>query len=479
MKPRLWLSRCLTIVLGGMLLLLGSGLAQAEVTFLTQGRSNRLIVFVDPLWGEPGAAFRPMSGAPGWPDLMASDRQRLSGSAPLAAYDTAVLTFGKAEGTPRTIPQVASKALGELKTAGLTEHYASISFVAYSTGGLVLESMLIQAAISRASPLVDKTAAVLMVSVPADGPAAVAFIKALGAHAPIGAGVGSVETDIFLQGLASLWHELLQNRSAHQQLGVYCLHETKPTFGIAVQPGQYVEADCDGGVTTVEADHETVVRPASREAPQYVWMRERLAAHFGRLAADANIDSAAASAETVAPDETPAAPAQPAATNQASAATPAAPAPAPESVAPAAPPVADPVVTGTVHPLPQAPVPPAGSVALAAPAPSQRHAGVAPVIRPLAGDWTFAIRGEDCNLPEQLWVVRIRRGTLESDDWSSLIGPDGSFEVHGEGFCSTVSIEGKVQGARGAGWYAYENPCAGLYCRAPFRMTHRRKPATQ
>jgi hypothetical protein len=543
-----------------LVLLMGTAFAAADsgpatLKYYVRGKSNRVIVFVDGLSSDPDKTFRWGQGIPSWPELMAADTTAEKQQLPLSRYDLAALSFTNEGGSQRSIPQLATKALAELKSKGLLDGYESISFVGYSAGGLVLKSMLIQASIAGSSPLTAKTKTVFLLSVPAQGKAAAEFLTQLGTQRPLVQSVTGKDAGVFLQGLESLWSEFLATRGPTRPLKIYCLRETEPTYGSAVKPGQYATEGCDESSEQSGTDHTTIAKPGSREAGTYRWVEAKLASYFQRFPSDpgkakvppvsaaatsvvASNDPATTASTKPAATPAPAAPAKVAATP-----TPApvpAPAPAPAKVAAVAQPATAPVppstaaaatsvaastpapaTTNTTKPLPATapsttvtprassltplvpiipapsePAPPPRSRVAAiadpaagpAPAPAVRAVAALPLVRPaprrpappplqsagpVPGNWTFSLKGQDCNLPEQLWVVSVRDRKIRSDNWRANISSDGKFVSQRTSSCATELVRGTISGKRGSGWYLYADPCNAMYCRVKFKMTWR------
>lgn len=489
--------------------------SHSDLQFVTRGKSNRIVIFVDGLSSDPAKTFRWGQGVPSWPELMAADTTAEHQQLPLARYDTALLSFAGAAQDKQSIPQLATSALAEIKNKGILENYDGITFVAYSAGGLVLKSMLIQGSIAGAKSLSTKTKVVFLLSVPAQGKAAAGFLTALIAKQPLVANIGAMDVPVFLQGLESLWAEHLSSRGPTRPLKIYCLHETEATYGTPVQAGQYSADGCDDSGELAGTDHSTIAKPGSRDAAAYKWVKTHLADYFQRFPADAgkakagpqiavaDIPTASTSkgstslstgSVSVAPLPSAAAPPTPAAKAQPKPALP----PAPAIIAAPPSPKVEPKTVVADNQPPKPNPPPAASTAFSPVAPSstepeprvpsadaqvsqaRRRAKERPPVTyaetspAKSGNWTLHVTGSDCNLAAQLWVVKVADHRVRSDNWDAKIGRDGKFEVHKANSCSTELVRGDIAGKLGSGWYMYSDPCAQIYCRAKFKMTWRR-----
>lgn len=482
-----------------------AGLARADLHFVTKGQSNRIIIFLDALQSEPTKSFRWGEGVASWPELMAKDEAGEAAQLPLARYDSALLSFGGASRDRATVPQLATRALAELKSRGVVESYQSIIFVAQGAGGLVLKSMLVQSTIAGTASLSAKTKVVFLLSVPAEGRPAASFLATLLQNQALAVDFGTIDIGLFLQGLDSLWSEYLARRSATRRLEIYCRSETDASFGQKVAAGQYTTGGCDDNGQEPGTDHDSIARPASREAGMYVWVRHHIADYFQRFPSDpgkAAPPPAVVAAATVKSGEgqTIAIPAVPTSPAMAPAA-PVVAAPVAAAVPPPVPPPAsaEPSPAAVLAQTPSAgdftPVAPAGQTVpsgqaslkqSSAPA-AGRHTDTAPSASarttapaPHAlrnGEWTFALRDTSCNLKSQLWVVQLRDRHLTSSEWDTRISPDGHFTINAPAHCGRETVQGQVSGTYGSGWYIYSDQCLSIYCKSRFTLTWRRPAA--
>lgn len=456
--------------------------ASAELRFVTRGKSSRIIIFLDGLQSDPAKSFRWGEGVGSWPELMAGDSAPDGKQWPLSRYDTAVLSFAGSAADRISVPQLATKGLADLRAKGVVDGYDTIIFIAHGAGGLVLKSMLVQSAVAGSSSLAAKTRVAFLLSVPAEGKPAANFMAALAQNQSLAVSFGTVDVATFLQGLESLWSEYLSRRTPVRRLEVYCRSETEVSFGVKIAAGQYTTEGCDDNGQETGTDHNSIARPASREAGVYRWVRTQLADYFQRFPPDggkvkppivvASAEGAARAVpestegpplplKTVAPPppppvELPKVAAAAPATDLSPVETPSAPAfpavPAP-AVTPSPPPVSG---TAPEHPR------------------FTRAAPPAVLTRPArTGDWTFALKGADCNLTSQLWVVQVRDRKLTSDAWNAKLAQDGKFAITKSSACATELVRGKVAGTLGVGWYLYADPCNAIYCRTKFKMTWR------
>jgi hypothetical protein len=458
--------------------------ARAELHYVTRGQSNRIVIFVDALRSDPGKFFRWGEGVASWPELMAGDSAVDSSQLPLARYDSAVLSFGGGAEDRASVPQLATRALSDLKAKGAVEGYQSIIFVAHGAGGLVLKSMLVQSSNAGAASLAAKTKVVFLLSVPAEGRAAATFLTTLAQNQGLAVDFGSVDVSVFLQGLDTLWSEYLARRSAIRRLEIYCRSETDPSFGLKVAAGQYTTGGCDDTGQETGTDHNSIAKPASRDSTVYKWVRHHLADYFQRFPSDpgkAPEPAPVASAEGVTTN-IPVVP-PPATLPAAAAATlPEAPPPARPAAASASAVAAANQPANDLIPVAPASQSATGATAgkgaagstLARTGRTPRNLPPIALARPLrGGDWTFALKDSNCNLNTQLWVVQLHDRHLTSESWDTRIASDGRFTINAPAHCGTEAVRGQVSGIYGSGWYNFSDQCLQIYCRTKFTLTWR------
>ena len=443
-----------------------AGSAQAGLSFVTHGKSNRIIIFIDGLQSDPAKSFRWGDGVGSWPELMAGDLTAENKQLPLARYDTAILSFDGASAGRATIPQLATRGLAELNAKSVIEGYSAIAFVAHGAGGLVLKSMIVQSALTGTASLAAKTRVVFLLSVPAEGPSAANFLAALAQNQSLAVNFGTTDVAVFLQGLGSLWSEFLSRRGPTRRLEVYCRTETEASFGLKVASGQYTTEGCDDSGQEAGTDHNSIARPASRDAGIYRWVRRHLADYFERFPSDpgkakSSLQVATAEGSTTTPAMPSAPPAATSATSTVAEASP-------------VPPVSNDLSptdsTGSIASAPPMAITPSPASSTAR---SARSGGRPFVGSPRSGNWTFSLKGADCNLTQQLWVVRLHERELTSDSWNVRLAGDGKFTINNSSACGTELVRGRVAGTVGSGWYLYADPCHAIYCRTRFKMTWR------
>lgn len=204
---------------------------------------------------------------------MSNDNEQVRGQPSLSEYSTAWLGYPANRSDALAAPQVATNLLRDMTDAGVFERYSQIFFVSHSLGGIITRQMIVAAAVAQ-TPLANKVAGVFLIASPSSGAPAANFISAL----PRAVG-GRIVVDLksvdnsYLISLQGFWHDYLRRNV----VPTYCAHETQPVLGLLVVPQVYTDAFCSENPFAANANHLNIVKPNSRDAETYKWVRGRLA----------------------------------------------------------------------------------------------------------------------------------------------------------------------------------------------------------
>jgi pimeloyl-ACP methyl ester carboxylesterase len=242
-----------------------------------QGTSGKLIIFIHGLWGDPLASFATNSSV-SWLDLMKDDRESRQGGAALATYSTATLQFPAGPEGNLSIPQIVAFLRTDMLLAGVHKDYREIYFIAHSLGGLVIKELLLSTRTEDEKILHDRTKAIFLIATPASGSEAVKLfpqlLRALGGRLTVD--LRPIMENAYLEGLQDRWDNFLGAHPRGRRPAVFCAYETKPIYGYLVVSRQFTEPFCDGQKQPFVEDHISIVKPSSRNARMYAWVRDRL-----------------------------------------------------------------------------------------------------------------------------------------------------------------------------------------------------------
>src|SRR5215475_9937403 len=74
-------------------LLLSGTKADADFTFIHKGNSDKVIIFIHGLWGDPKTSFAADGSPHSWPELIANDKRAMRAGPPLSEYTVGALGY--------------------------------------------------------------------------------------------------------------------------------------------------------------------------------------------------------------------------------------------------------------------------------------------------------------------------------------------------------------------------------------------------
>lgn len=231
--------------------------------------SQKLIVFVHGVFGDPSVAWTNRSGV-SWPeDFIKQDKQFQGFTVATYRYDSPYLQ------RTSSINEIAGRMLRQLEDEGVFEKYKEIYFIAHSMGGLVVKRVLVDLNRPNQTAKLRKVKAVLYISTPAQG-ADMAEVGSWLSVNPQLRDMRPADFNTFLQTLEDQWQNLLRDRGSERFPQSFCAHETKPTHGIIIVSRVYASTFCDQNSFAVDEDHANITKPGSVESDIYVWARARI-----------------------------------------------------------------------------------------------------------------------------------------------------------------------------------------------------------
>jgi Putative serine esterase (DUF676) len=264
-----------------LLCFVSSSIAHAEFQFIQRGTSDKLVIFVHGLWGDPIESFKADGANLSWPELMATDLSPV-GRESLSAFGIGALGFPASSGDTLSTPEIVTRLESDLKDAKVFDNYRYIFFVSHSLGGIVVKRMLLSSSLAG-GPLANKTAAVFLIATPSQGAPAANLVKSLPAallpfsHRLV-LDLTTIDANSFLQTLSNDWANFM--RAHPDRYRVYCAYETQPYLTLHVVPLQYSDHNCTENPLPENANHFTIVKPPNVEHSIYIWVRNRIDEYF-------------------------------------------------------------------------------------------------------------------------------------------------------------------------------------------------------
>lgn len=233
--------------------------------------TEKLVIFVHGFGSDGKSAWTSTRTRAYWPELVAADSDFADSAVLLANYSSPVLRGAG------TIEQAALALGTAIEDEKIYTRFSHISFVAHSTGGLLVRRMLVRLLNKGDSPAVRRVAVVFFFATPTSGGPISELVAWLSAN-PQTKDLDPSETNTFLQALDNDWEDLLRRRA--QQTAnrpfVYCAYEIQNTQVGAIVPRIYSKTPCDEAPLPFNRDHVTLVKPDNVQDAVYRWTKTRL-----------------------------------------------------------------------------------------------------------------------------------------------------------------------------------------------------------
>ncbi|SFT21966.1 hypothetical protein [Methylobacterium sp. yr668] len=247
----------------------------ATINYLSQNRSNKIIVFLHGIFGDSMSTFT--NGTTSWSSLVIDDRASSNGIPKLGAFDIASVQYDGGMNSRLSIQEIAIQLRSDLESSGvLGPRYNQVFVVAHSMGGLIIKRFISDMALTD-DKFLRKMAAVFLISTPSQGAEAANFVNSLPVvfkDNRLLADMKTVDANTFLQLVDDQW-TLLMTRRAAEMPKVFCMYETQsvPWTKVVVVPRIYANTRCSGPHRAENRDHISIVKPTGPDDPVYLWVR--------------------------------------------------------------------------------------------------------------------------------------------------------------------------------------------------------------
>src|SRR5258707_1389788 len=213
--------------------------------------ADTVIVFVHGISGDRKTTWTSDNGAY-WPDLLTQDRTFDGANIYVYQYQTSIL------GRALSIDELAENLRLYLDTTGVASH-KRIIFLAHSMGGLVTRAYILK----YQRRIAERTAFIYFYSTPTTG-SELASVMTLVSRNPHLGDMKVQTPDGYLGNLQRQWLD------AELSIPSYCAYERRPTYGIQVVTQGSASNLCTKRLDPIEADHITIVKPASEHDTSYL-----------------------------------------------------------------------------------------------------------------------------------------------------------------------------------------------------------------
>lgn len=239
--------------------------------FKKSNDNDKVIVFIHGVLGNHQGTWTNSQTGSSWPDLIKDDPD-------LAGFNVfTVGYFSPPIGRASNIEELATRIVDQLDRKGIFEEHGEVFFIAHSMGGLITKRMLVGINTPLQSEKLRQVKSVFFFSTPSQG-AKVADLAVWLSKNPQFGDMRPADLNTFLQGLENQWQALLRERERLEEKYpiAFCAYETQGTGPATVVNRLYAATRCDEAPYPIDLDHFELVKPVSREADSYDWVKARL-----------------------------------------------------------------------------------------------------------------------------------------------------------------------------------------------------------
>ncbi len=253
-------------------------------------QSDRAIVFIHGLFGDPITTFTAKNSPHSWGELIADDNDAvgLAAGPTLNEYAVYAVDYTSLFAKPGISVQEAAVAVRNiLVNNGIFQRYNQIIIVTHSLGGIITKRLILEFKARDQKKYIDRISAVFFLAVPSQG-ASLANLSDLELSKLMARMFGlnyRIVTDLqprtvntFLDALEADWVEFLVSRERNSHFPVvYCAYETDPVaLSTIVVNSIFASTRCSGSAEAIARDHLGIVKPVDRADYIYGWVKHRI-----------------------------------------------------------------------------------------------------------------------------------------------------------------------------------------------------------
>jgi pimeloyl-ACP methyl ester carboxylesterase len=229
-----------------------AALAEPPSKYIRNEGSDTALVFIHGVLGDAISTWT--NGDAYWPELLTKDHD-------FDGTDIFILSYPTNLWSTASINELAAMAQLTLNGMGVTNR-SNLIFVVHSMGGLILRQYLL-----THRDVAAKTKFAYFFSTPTEGSQVAAFASFI-LTTPQIRGMQPIKSTDDLANTIRDWI------NSGIQVSSYCAYELLPTFGKIVVPFQSASNLCNQRIYPIQADHQSIVKPADMNAPSYLALKE-------------------------------------------------------------------------------------------------------------------------------------------------------------------------------------------------------------
>ncbi len=251
------------------------GLGSISGSYVHPPQHNRVIIFVNGVFGDGASTWTNDTTGKYWPTLMASDPDFADADIYVHSFLSPHLT------TAQQILELAGRMKDYLETQGVISKHGELVFLCHSMGGLVTRAFLLSARLPAA-----RVPMIYFFATPTAG-ANVAGIAAHLSDNPQLKDMEPLEEGGYVKDLREQWLQTANEPALDypNKIASFCSYELKDTYGFRIVPELSATYLCNHETRAVVENHLGIVKPSDVNADPYVFFKAAYQRQFGAEAA--------------------------------------------------------------------------------------------------------------------------------------------------------------------------------------------------
>ena len=239
--------------------------------YLRGPQKDRVIVFVNGVFGNSETTWKNADTGAYWPQLVADDPEYADADIYVHSFESPFL------GQAQEIGELGQRLKNFLDAQNVLSGHSKVIFVCHSMGGLIVRSYLLKAKVPH-----EKLGFLMFLGTPTNGANVAAFASAI-SPSPQLLNMRPLDDNTYVKNLRDEWLNASNDKDLDypRQVSSFCAYEKKDTWGIKVVEETSAVTLCNRGPTGVLSDHLGIVKPPDKNGEAYVALLAAYKDQFG------------------------------------------------------------------------------------------------------------------------------------------------------------------------------------------------------
>ena len=232
---------------------------------------ERVLVFVNGVFGDSQTTWKNPDTGAYWPQLVADDPEYADADIYVHSFESPMLSQAQEVG------ELGQRLKNFLDAQNVVSGHSKVIFVCHSMGGLIVRSYLLKAKVPH-----EKLGFLMFLGTPTNGANVAAFASAI-SPSPQLLNMRPLGDNTYVKNLRDEWLNASNDKDLDypREVSSFCAYEKKTTWGIQVVEETSAVTLCNRGPTGILADHLGIVKPPDRNGEAYVALLAAYKDQFG------------------------------------------------------------------------------------------------------------------------------------------------------------------------------------------------------